>query len=211
MQSIYQELDHLVYATPDLSLSLSDIGDLLGVAPALGGQHPAWGTRNALIALGPQMYLEILGPDWDKTQLGQPRPFNIDSLDRPRMVTWASRAEHLEEIVERARGMNIDLGEVQAGNRRRTDGSLLEWTMTDPMAPRLDGIVPFFINWGHSDHPAQGVPIGCALYSLRAKHPEPERLSTILAGLGLDLHVEPGDEPKLIATIDCPRGRVDLT
>ena len=61
--SVKDIVDHLVYATPDLSMGVQRIAEWLGVEPVPGGQHPGRGTRNALVALGPASYLEIVGPE----------------------------------------------------------------------------------------------------------------------------------------------------
>ncbi len=118
--------------------------------------------------------------------------------------------EDRDEVVERARRIGVDLGMVQTGSRGRPDGSTLSWTMTDLAMPREGGVVPYFINWGDSDHPAQGAPIGCSLAELRVEHPEPNRLTSILAALGLDIPVYPGDRPRLLAKIVGRRGTVEL-
>jgi len=56
---------------------------------------------------------------------------------------------------------------------------LLRWQFTDPLVPVADGIVPFFIDWGNSPHPAKTTPQGARLISLRAEHPDEERVQQI--------------------------------
>jgi hypothetical protein len=211
LSTVFEGLDHVVVATPDLAETIGEIGDVLGVTPSEGGRHPAWGTRNALLALGPRMYLEIVGPDFDQPSPPRPRPFDLDRLDHPRLVTWACRADDLDSLIRRARQAGIELGDVHAGSRRRPDGSTLSWNMTDLTMPREGGVVPFFITWGGSDHPAQTAPGGCTLEDFRMEHPDPIRLGTILSSLGLEAAILPGDQPRLTARIAGPRGSVDLT
>lgn len=73
-----------------------------------------------------------------------------------------------------------------------------------------DGIVPLFIDWGDTPHPAFTAARGATLVSLRAEHPDVRGVSEMLRNLGLDLPVTQGSSPALIATIDGPRGRVEL-
>ena len=125
-------VDHLVYATPDLKASIDALEKRLGVRAAPGGQHPGRGTRNALIALSPTSYIEIIGPDPEQPKPDLPRQFGIDTLAEGRLVTWAAKSSDLEGTVTRAAGHAVKLGEVLPGSRRRPDGVLLNWRYTNP-------------------------------------------------------------------------------
>ena len=70
--------------------------------------------------------------------------------------------------------------------------------------------MPFFIDWGSSPHPALTAAKGATLTQLRAEHPDAPRVQKMLDALGLDLKVSPASAPAIIATIDSPRGRVEL-
>jgi len=207
---ILTKIDHLVFATPDLAAGVAQVERLLGVSAVPGGQHPGWGTRNALIGLGDNTYLEIIGPDPDQPKPDRPRRFGIDDLKAPRLVTWAAKGSDLEALVENAKRHGLDLGQVQAGSRRRPDGALLSWHLTVSPALNEGGIVPFFIDWGETPQPAASLPRGCLLIALRAENPDPNRVQAELSALGLNLRVDSGSTPAIIATIRTPNGDVEL-
>ena len=209
-QAVLSRIDHLVYATPNLATGIEQIERLLGVRAVSGGQHPGAGTRNALIGLGDETYLEIIGPDPDQPKPARPRRFGIDELKAPRLVTWAVKGADLEAVVENARSQGVDLGQVQSGSRRRPDGVSLSWRLTVSPVLTADGIVPFVIDWGKTPNPAATLPKGCVLVGLRAEHSDPVRVRAGLSVLGLDLLVAPGRVPALIATINTPNGKVEL-
>jgi Glyoxalase-like domain len=203
-------LDHLVYATPDLQIGIDTIERTLGVKATPGGQHPGLGTRNALIALGPTSYLEIIGPDPDQPKPAGPRRFGIDALNAPRIVRWVVKSSELTAIKDKADKAGVALGAVASGSRKRPDGVVLAWRYTDPATVVADGLVPFFIDWGTSPHPALTAAKGATLAQLRAEHPDAPRVQKMLDQLELDLRVSQGVVPAIIATIDSPRGRVEL-
>ncbi len=203
-------LDHLVYAVPSLDAAVEDLENRLGVRAVPGGSHPGEGTRNALIALGSGSYLEVLAPD-----PGQPRParplwMGLEGLDRPRLTAWAIKARDVDGVLRRARISGLDLGPVTAGSRRRPDGSLLTWRFTDPHVVLGQGLVPFFVAWGKSAHPADAAPGGVSLFAFRAEHPNPADVLGPLAALGLKLPVTNGPRAALIAGLETPKGFVEL-
>ena len=209
-KGLLSRADHLVYAAPDLVAASARLESLLGVRASPGGRHEGQGTRNALIALAPESYLEIIAPDPDQPKPDRPRRFGIDGLDAPRLVRWAAKGTNLEQVAGRAAREGLDLGPVTSASRKRPDGVLLTWRFTDPATVVADGIVPFFIDWGQSPHPARTAAPGASLVALRAEHPEPARVVKLLALLGIDLPVRPGPAPALVATIRGPAGTVEL-
>ena len=207
---LISRIDHLVYATPDLNRGVAEIEKLLGVRATVGGQHPGRGTRNALVALGPTTYLEILAPDPEQPPPKEPRPFGLDELKKSKLVAWFVNSSDLEQLRGEAVRKGVPLGEVKSGSRLRADGVQLSWQFTDPWAPVAEGIVPLYINWGDSPHPACTAANGGTLISLRAEHPDVRGVSRMLRGLEIDLEVKRGKRPALIAVIEGPRGLVEL-
>ena len=207
---VLSRVDHLVYATPDLALGVETAEQLFGVRASAGGQHPGEGTRNALLALGPTSYFEIIGPDPGQPTPARGRRFGIDEIKAPRLTTWVAKGTALETFASAALAHGVNLGAVIPGSRKRPDGIVLSWRYTDPRVVLADRLVPYFIDWGASPHPSASAAKGVTLLSLRAEHPDADRLQQMLRQLGLDLAVSKGARPALIATFDSPKGHVEL-
>lgn len=194
-------LDHLLLGTADLEEGVAWVRDRLGVEAAFGGRHENLGTANYLLSLGEDVYLEILGPDPEAAPRDEPLPFGIEELEEPGLVTWAARGSDLEGLVARASARGVPLGPVRPGSRRRPDGSELRWEITALTAFLHDGLVPFFIDWGTTPHPARSTPAAGQLISFRAEHPNPSAVRATLESLELALEVSEGPESALVAGI----------
>lgn len=210
MSRLPGRIDHLVYATPDLERTVEELASRFGVRPAPGGQHTTEGTGNALLALGPRCYLEVIGPDPRLPAPSRPRWFGIDGLQAPRLVAWAVPDTRLDERAAAAAYAGFPLGPVETGSRQRPDGEPIAWRFTHPRVLSAGGVVPFFIDWGRSRHPAEHAPGGVRLVELRAEHPEPGRVGDLLRALEVDAPVAKGRLPLLVATLDTPRGPAEL-
>jgi hypothetical protein len=206
---LIQQVDHLVYATPDVDAACADLERRLGVRASVGGRHLGRGTRNALIAIGPASYLEIIGPDAAQS-LARPQWFGIDALTAPRLVTWAAAATRLDRLADGAAQRGVQLGTVTDGRRERADGIVLTWKATDPNVMLAGGLVPFFIDWGESPHPASTAAPGPRLVALRGEHPDPEHALQLLAAVGVEMRVDAGATPALVATLSVADGDVEL-
>jgi len=203
------DLDHLVYAVPDLAAGVAAVAALLGIAPSPGGPHPGLGTRNFLVSLGESCYLEIIGPDPEQAEPARPRPFGLDRLTGGRLITWAIHDHGLERRVEGARAKGFDPGPILPMSRQSPAG-LIEWRLTLRPEPGGDGLVPFVIDWGKTPSPATTSARGCTLRALRAEHPDPASVQAMLGALGVELEVARGAAPVLVARIATPRGEVEL-
>jgi hypothetical protein len=202
------QLDHLVYAAPSLEEGCDSIENLLGVRPVPGGRHPGLGTHNALLGLGPGVYFEVIAPDPTQRDLDREPWMGSGRVTAPRLIRWAAKTDDLPGLLERARNAGIDLGTVASGSRRKTDGTLLSWQLTDPDVDPSAGVLPFFIDWGDSPHPADSLPSVGRCRSLRAEHPAAAARRQEIAALGLELAVSFGERPRLIAELELTDGRI---
>ena len=199
-------IDHLVYACPQLGPAVEQIGALIGVRPAYGGQHPGLGTHNALLALGPRTYLEIIAPDPEQRHPAESLPFGLGQLTAPALRAWAAAPGDFDTAVRRSLTAGFDYGPVVVGRRRTADGLDLAWRMTSSSLRQGVAIAPFLIDWGSGPHPADSAPAGAVLAEFRGLTREPQRLAVQLEVLGLDMDIELSDRNELQATLIGPGG-----
>lgn len=209
--SWHSRIDHLAFAATDLKEGIQHIEELLGVSVQPGGKHPAWGTHNVLLALGPAVFLEVIAPDPEREDAAVPPLFGINQLTEPKLTAWAAKEDHLAERLAKLKQSGIIFGAQQTGRRQTPDGRTLQWHLSDPLTVVGDGVVPFLIDWGQTPHPAKAMPQQCRLLDLRIEHPQPKKITDILQLLDLgEMTVTAAREAALIAAIQCPRGEVEL-
>lgn len=220
-------IDHLLFGAPDLESGLAAIERLTGVRPVYGGRHPGLGTHNALLSLGDRTYLEVIAPDPSQAGAGEPLPFGIGSLDKPRLVAWAVAPDDIDEAARVARRAGIEVGEISEHSRTAPEGSEIRWRMAavggrvgaphgDPVGASTGSavpaggastaVVPFLIDWGTAAHPAARAPGGVRLLRFSVSSPARVPLERTLRALGVDVDVRPGDRPGLEAVLTSPSG-----
>src|SRR5215470_3117042 len=118
-------LDHILIGSPDLEKGIAFVEERTGVRAAFGGVHPGAGTRNALLSLGSNRYLEIIAPDPQQPATEDKR--NLRSLDEPVIVGWAQHPGDIEAFAKRLKGEGVEVIGPQPGSRKRPDGRVLNW------------------------------------------------------------------------------------
>ena len=206
-------VDHLLLGISDLDRGVAEIERMAGVKAVIGGSHPGVGTRNALISLGEKQYLEIIAPD--PTQTAYNFQIDVRTLSEPRLITWAAMTIDINATARRAREAGLQLFGPRDGSRARPDGKLLKWKTLGVLNKfGLQGVepIPFFIEWAaDSPHPAQDSPKGCALQAFQIDHPDPASVIGVLKGLGIEAEVNQGSNVRLTATLQTPKGKVELS
>jgi hypothetical protein len=208
--NLHSKIDHLIYKVSDLHQGIEIIQSLTGVAPVIAGRHQGEGTWNALMSLGEGIYFEVIASDPAQGKVPSPSWRDaIEPMPDNRLVRFCAKTDNAHRLVKQAKEHDIDLGAVMSGSREKNDGSTLTWTLTDFKA-NTASMIPFFIDWGDSEHPSRSLPGGCSLKSLEAVHPKPDVLRSQLKVLDLPLKVYAGNEERFIARLDTPKGEVVL-
>ncbi len=215
-------IDHLVLATDDLERTVAQITRDWGITPTPGGAHVGHGTRNELVALGDGAYLEIVGPDLGQADHTGARPFGVDGRSGQRLVAWCARPPlGLESARTAALHHGHDVGPITSMSRRRPDGVLLEWRLTfpplSPDRPDEPAVLPFLIDWLHSQHPTTSLHHRVQLLELQLQPQTPaaERVIAVVDAIAPDRRISVRAtvdlRDHLVARVMTPIGEVTLT
>lgn len=210
-------LDHLSFAAgPDgLASTAQRLGGLLGKDFVDGGVHPRFGTRNMILPLAGDTYLEIVEvldhPASDKAPFGQ--AVRARSALGGGWLGWVVAVKDIS-VVESRLGR-----EAVSGSRHRPDGEALRWKQIGVSGLMADPQLPFFIEWESPAemHPSTGASGDFSLACLEIAG-DPQRVSewlgeTVEAPLE-DVKVEwvaPNGTPGILAAqFQTPHGLVRL-
>lgn len=206
---MHNKIDHVAIGAATLDQGVAALKALLGIDVPRGGKHTAMSTHNCVVNAGNESFLEIIAVDPEAPPPGRTRWFTLDDpatqkrLARaPGPLWWVVGTDDLDAIVATS---PVDLGEIVLFTRG--DRS---WRLTVPTDGSLPegGLLPAFIEWSPGAHPSTGMQDpGVNLNKVILKHPEPERLETLLSDLQI-LHladVQESDAPSLSFVVTTPR------
>jgi hypothetical protein len=207
------ELDHVLLGARDLTEGIAFLERHTGVRAVFGGVHPNRGTQNALASLGSAHYLEVIALDPAQAAVHLPITEALAKLSEPRLVGWAVHTHDLEGVKRKLERAGIPFEGPASGSRKRPDNRMLKWrTLMLSESAKGDSLLPFFIEWSRdSVHPATDAPKGCRLSRFELVTPEPDALRKTLAVLSLTVSVAKGDAPRIRATFEGPKGRLDVS
>jgi Glyoxalase-like domain len=209
-------VDHVSYAAEvdGLKATVARLAKKLGVNPVDGGVHPRFGTRNIILPLAHERYVEVVEvldhPASDKAPFGQ--AVRARSEAGGGWLGWVVCVDDLAEAEQR-------LGlEGVVGSRHRPDGVQLKWRQLGVKGLMADPQVPYFIQWDDkSVHPSVGATTDVTISGLQIAG-DSKRVCEWL-GLPADqtstvidfTFVDPHGTPCLKAvTFDTPRGPVTI-
>lgn len=209
-------VDHVTYAAEvdGLKATALRLATKLGVTPVAGGIHPRFGTRNIIIPLAHERYVEVVEvldhPASDKAPFGQ--AVRARSEAGGGWLGWVVSVDDLTEAEKRTGCLPAD------GARRRPDGVELRWRQLGIKGLMADPQLPFYIQWeDESLHPSVGVTTEVTISGLQIAG-DPKRVHQWL-GLPADetstvidfTFVAPHGTPGLLSvTFDTPQGPVTV-
>ena len=190
--------DHLLIAAPDLDAGIRFSEEKLGVRPVPGGSHPGQGTRNALLGLEDDIYIEIIAPDPAQPP-DLPLASYLRSLDTPALSWWCARCDDLVALKRQLGAEGINSGPIDPWSRTLPDGSSLRWHLLMPGDSPFGALLPFCINWEDmTRHPSRQLPTVGRLESLVIRHPA---VGEFPASIDDSVSLESGGPPAMTATL----------
>ena len=207
------QLDHLVYAVPDLDAACAAVAKNSGVTPTAGGVHPGRGTHNALVGLAGGAYLELIAAHPTEPHGPNGRWMGVDLVIAPTLTRWAIRGVDVAAFAKTLRDAGYpQLARLAVGQRRTPGGQTLRWHMTEPQPAPAVEVIPFALDWSESEaHPADGLASEVTLETLRLERPEAGRVGALFARLGLSgYEIAAGPVPRISATFRGPGGTLTL-
>ena len=145
-------LDHVSYVASHDQISdvVNRIGSQIGTAFVDGGMHPKFGTRNFTAPLLNGQYIEVVcpmdHPATDSTPFG--RAVKKKAEEGGGWMTWVLATDNISKVEENLGRKAVD------GQRKKPNGSILQWKQLGVLDILEDSQQPFYIEWVSKEHPS---------------------------------------------------------
>ena len=180
MVAVEFELDHLVWGSADVARDAAWLTTRTGTAPVPGGRHEGLGTANHLLGLqGERRYLELIHRDPQATT-SSALAERLSGLSTGGLCHWALRCADLDALHERALALGLTSTGALPTSRAAPDGTILHWRLLFLGGHRRGGLVPFFIDWQDTPHPARSLVPAATTSEPVLASPDARPLRTLL-------------------------------
>lgn len=138
--------DHVIYAVADLESGVRRFAEKWGLQSTGGGEHPEFGTRNAIVPVGPGQFIELMtvADARSRHPLRLALSEWLKSGDGP--VALCLRPDDLNAVAERLSTPIVP------AERHNPDGEVLHWRLAGVEAALGAERLPFFIDWQGAEH-----------------------------------------------------------
>jgi len=176
-------LDHVSYVASHDQVSdvVNRIGSQIGTAFVDGGIHPKFGTRNFTAPLLNGQYIEVVcpldHPATDATPFGQAVKKKADAGGG--WLSWVLATDEISKIEKRLGRKSI------LGQRKKPNGSELNWKQIGVLGTIEDAQLPYFVEWLSEDHPSTTQNPAASIASLEIAGDR----EVLKAWLGLELEI----------------------
>lgn len=198
-----------MWGAPDLEAGIEKAHELFGVIASPGGSHPGLGTRNALLALGSDVYLEIIAPDPDQ-QLANTFGGRLKTMQQCQLITWAVAASPLNVVASSVTASGINATGPIATERTTIDGELLSWELLFISGHSFGNLMPFFIDWHNTVHPAKVNPPAGEFSNICLSSPRAKDLQSLFEKMDVEVLVKQASTPAISVEIATAKGLVTL-
>jgi len=145
-------LDHVSYVASHDQISdvVNRIGSQIGTAFVDGGIHPKFGTRNFTAPLLDGQYIEVVcpmdHPATETTPFGRAVKNKADAGGG--WMSWVIATNDINKIEIMLERKAVD------GQRKRPNGTILNWKQIGVLATIENSQTPFFVEWFSKEHPS---------------------------------------------------------
>jgi len=190
-------IDHIVVGAFELEKAKVSLEKKFGVPFSEVGRHDLMATKNRLLRMQGNSYLELISVDSLATT-NRPRWFSLDSNETKKALTKEPKAlawvVSVENILHTKNNCGFETGRIIKMKRGK-----FEWKLTVPDDGSLPegGILPVLIEWSDELNPSHAlVKSGVFLEKILIKHPDKERIDGILRRLNIQAEITVEIGPK---------------
>lgn len=200
--------DHVVLGASDLDKACDDFEEMTGIRPLMVVSHNGLGTKSARVAFQQCAFLEIVAPD-PKQDINSDLVQKLAKIPSGKLqpVHYAIRNTKSKDFKNTVwSDMKLECDQVTMIAKDR--GQPWKWDMffLEEKDGGVDGMIPFFVNWGDATHSAARLPIVGSLDKVVVRGPSHSPVHKLLQGVS-DIDVAQEDDDYFECSFTSSKGQ----